>query len=323
MFERIRKLLGAGSAKSAPAPVLPPIARDDIAHLLRSPHGLPVVDWGFADAWIRSRHASVDPALARRAVMAACLDEIRDQLEQDHRRWRSAKVEGLAPLEGLAGPALAETAETACRVLERDLRVIRGDAPIPPFALVAVEPYDAYVDFTSAYFPDAGSYATSGGLYLNDGPDSFPIIAANTVARHAVAQIAAHEITHHALRECRLPLFIEEGLTQMMEERVTGIPNFKLDNELVARQRERWGEGRLGEYLAGHGFSSPEDDTQELSYALSQWLVRAELSERPKPFFEFLRRCRDLDADLAFQEVFGETISAWAASRIGVCDESD
>lgn len=317
MFASIRRWLFGGSAGKRVSVDLPSVPREQIAHLLLRPDGLARVDWGMANSWI-GRQTGADPDAWRRAVMAACLDEVRDSLPRDHRRWRSANVEGLAPLEGRIGPAMAAVAERAFTVLGSDLRVIRGDAPIPPVAIVAIEPNESYLDFTSSYFPDEGAFATSGGLCLNEGEDAFALIAVNAGSRRGCEVTVAHELTHHALRGGRLPLWMEEGFTQMMEERVVHVTNFILNEEMTARQRDHWSEHDIAEFLDGAAFHSPEEDTQELAYHLSQWVVRSELSRRPKEFFRFARACRDRDPDDACQEAIGVSPRELVLGIIGI-----
>ncbi len=204
--------------------------------------------------------------------------------------------------------------------MARCCKVVRDDAPIPPIALVAIEPKESYIDFTNSYFPDEGAFATSGGLYLNEGEDAFPLIAISAATRHACEAAAAHELTHHALRGARLPLWVEEGFTQMMEERVVGASNFTLNSEMVSRQREHWSERDIDEFLEGSAFLSPEDDTQELAYHLSQWVVRGELTSRPDQFFRFARACRNGDSTVLCRSILGETPREIVLRTIGIED---
>lgn len=299
------------------APELPGISREELSHLWHRPSGLARVDWGLANRWIGPR-PDVPAPIMRRAVMAACLDEVRDSLTKDHRRWRSLNVEGLAPLDGQIAHAIAKVAERCYAVLRRDLKVVRGDGPMAPIAIVCVEPVSAYVDFTESYFPDEGEFAMSGGLYLNEGPDAFGLIAVNSGARHGVEQAIAHELTHHALHGLDIPLFIEEGFTQMMEERVVGQTNFKLDREVVERQRERWDEESVERFVAGEAFLDAHEDGQELAYHLSQWIVRGELTRRPEAFFKFVRMCRDRDADGVCREVLGVDLRELVMGTLGI-----
>jgi hypothetical protein len=283
--------------KPPPLPDLLSVPRADVEHLWHRQHDFPRIDWFAADRWIAARPQDQSPNSWRRAIMAACLDEVRDSLTTDHRRWRSAHVEGLAPLEGGTGHSVKALADRAFVKLHADLQPIRGSGPIPPIAIVLIEPMAAYLDFTSTYFPDEGEFATSGGLYLNEGPDAFPLIAVNASSRHACEATVAHELTHHALHGCNLPPWAEEGLTQMMEERLARAAPFTLSHEQVHRHRECWDDANLPDLLDGSAFLSPHDDVQELAYHLALWIVHAELAANPKRFFAFLAACRELGPD--------------------------
>lgn len=272
-----------------------------------------------AGRWISESNPGAPEPEMRRALMAACLDDLRDTLQVDHRRWRSRHIEGLAPLEGSAAVNIARAAETACRMLEHDLAVIRGNQPVAPVAVIAIATKDAYIDYINPFYPEQGAFATSGGLYHAGGPKAFPEIVICAVRNTPCDNVVAHELTHHALKGLRLPRWAEEGFTQMMEERVTGRANFRLDQELVGRHRERWNDETILEFVQGSSFHSPEDDMQELSYHLAQWVVRGELSRRPKQFFEFIRACRDLGSEQACRGVLGQTpeeLVAWVVHSV-------
>ena len=309
MLRKIMKMLRPGArGNSAGGRALPSIDRSEIASFLSVHQGLPQLDWGAAEAWIERKATRPGACESlKRAVAAAWLDELRDALTDDHRRWRNVRVEGLAPLEGNNSQRVARGTDGAIKVIEKALRPIRGDDPIPPFAVVALNSSDNYYSFISHFYPEEGEWGTSGGVYINDGADSFPIIALPTNLQWALEQTVAHELTHHSLRGAELPIWVEEGLTQMMEERVTGVSNFRLDREMLSRQRDRWLDGDLESYLSGASFSSAEDDTQELAYHLSQLVVRGLLSREPDRFFEFARACRKTSWNEAALEHIGQT----------------
>lgn len=319
MFQFLRKLF-TGDREALAAPVgLPEIERESISHLLHVADGLPRVDWAAADGWIARqspRHGG--PEQWRRAVAAAWLDELRDSLAEDHHRWRSQNIEGLAPLAGRVAHAAAQTAERAYEVLSRDLAVIRGKVPIPPISLCVIAPLDSYITLISGYFPEEGEFATSGGIYLHEGSSAQGLVVVNAAGRHQCEQTIAHELTHHALRGSRLPIWVEEGFTQMMEERIVGVPNFNLDQEMMARQHAAWRERDIDEFLSGAGFHCPDDDVQELSYHLSQLVVRSELTRRPKEFFEFAKACRVMGAEEACVRHLGVTPRELVGGAIGL-----
>ncbi len=284
--------------------------------------GLPHVDWQMAEAWIKqqaeSERAEMSAAELHRAIAAAWLDELRDALPTDSRRWRTAQVEGVAPLEGRVGPRTAATADRALRVIGEALREIRGDPggnPIPPIGIVALTTHEEYYSFIARFYDDEGEYATSGGMYIRSTAEEFPVLAIAAQADFALEQTVAHELTHHTLTpdgpgQGYLPMWAEEGLAQMMEEHVTRISHFHFDQEILERHRDLWPEIGLDRFATGESFHSPEGEAQELSYNLAEALTRSLASTRRKDFFAFLRACRNegQDHDLAAREHLGGTV---------------
>lgn len=259
-----------------------------------------------AESWLTRRTTPAEklPDM-RRALAAAWLDEVRDALKSDHRRWRHARVEGLGPVDKNIAIHASRAADSAFEIIEKALRPILGGNPIPPVGIVVMATLEDYLSFIAAYYPDEGEFATSGGMYLNGGTDAFPFVALPAPSAASVAGVIAHELTHHALFGMGLPLWVEEGLTQMMAERVTGIPNFVLNEELLGRHRHRWQESGLDGFWSGASFHSPHEDEQELAYHLSQILVRGQLDRDAAAFFRFARACRESGPEAAVRDHFG------------------
>jgi hypothetical protein len=134
---------------------------------------------------------------------------------------------------------------------------------------------------------------------------------------HGFEETIAHELTHHALKELGLPLCLEEGLTQMMEERITGRTHFRVTHELIQRHRDHWSEVGADRFWSGEAFHSAEDDEQELAYHLSQLIVRSLLSDRPEEFFAFARACREQGPETAALEHLGQSLNALGAHWTG------
>ena len=298
---------------------LPRVDRDVVRHLFVERYGLPQVDWGMADHWVAQQPSDPDirPRL-KRAVVAAWLEEMRDALDADHQAWRRHDVEALTPLENAAGKRIAEASASAGAEIARALVPIRGRDPIDPYAIVALKPLEAYISFKAHFLHDDANVATSGGFYMQGSESEFPVIALSAAMPHALETILAHEVTHHALVDAGLPLWAEEGITQMMEERVAGGAPFNITSEQAARQRSRWAEDQLVEYVDGDMFKSPDDDDQELAYQLSQWVVRMALERDAKKFFEFLRACRSADPEHASQAVLGRSQVEFVRTICGI-----
>jgi hypothetical protein len=306
LLRRLKRGPDAGKPRRGFEP--PAIEREIVGHLFRPANGLPRLDWGQLDVW-REKH----PHVAIRAVAGAWLDELRDVLEDksretssdvEYRRWRHERIEGLAPADdGLARRA-SQGADRAMAIVERSLRPVLGDARVPDVAVVVFRDADPYYSFKADGREEEGVSATSSGYYRNEGGDSFPLIVTHTQTKWHLESTIAHEMAHHAMCDLDLPLWLEEGFAQMMEERVTGYTGFRLDREMVARQRERWSEG-LDEFWSYDAFVSPREDDQELAYHLAEWLVRAALADQPERFFAFVRSCAGGRDEAAAVEHFG------------------
>lgn len=295
--------------------------KEEVRHLLVDRHGLPQVDWGMADLWLMQRaEDDEDPkrSFARRAIAAAWLEQLRDALEEDHQAWRGRDIEGLTPMSDVLGKRIAEVAARADREIRRALKPIRGDLPIPPYALVAIKPLGAYVSFKAHFGFSDESTATSGGFYSRAEGGGFPTLAINCAAPWGAELVLAHELTHHALAGADLPLWAEEGITQMMEERVCSVSNFTLSRERVSEQRERWAEDGLEMFVAGEAHSSPDGNDQELAYHMSQWVVRSAMEQNPTRFFQFLCACRGSDPELVAKSILGSSQTDFVRAVCGI-----
>lgn len=291
----LQRLFGTQAREDAELREVP---RDEVQFLMMHRDGVPMVDWHMAEAWIEKRTEDpVERSHLHRAVAARWLDNVRDSLDGDYQRWRHARVEGLALMERNVAVMAAASADRAIAEIESALKPILRGVRIPPVAVIALDSNDSYLTFTSPFYADEGEFATSGGVYIRAESGSFPMIAFPAIRGHGVAAVVAHEMTHHALSGIDIPLWVEEGLTQMMEERVEGSNNFTLNSEMVERHQARWSESGLERFWSGETFFSPHEDEQELSYHLAQLLVRSQLRHDPKRFFAFVQDCRDNGAE--------------------------
>lgn len=306
MLRWAMQLLRMGARKKRhTADNLESVDRDLVRFMFTTLHGIPQPDWGAAEMWLARQPGpeSQRPNL-KRAIAAAWLDEVRDALTIDHRRWRHAQVEGLGPLEDRGAVIVAEAADRSIGIIEKALLPIRGQSPMPPIAVIGLRSLDDYYSFIAREFSE-GDHATSGGVYLNTGPECFPVLVFPMPRAGDPESVIAHELTHHALHGYGLPLWVEEGITQMMEERVTGASHFRLNQEMADRHTEFWDEAGFERLLSGESFGSPHEDEQELAYHLSQWAVRGMLSSQSARFFAFARACADQDPEHAMHEHLG------------------
>jgi hypothetical protein len=198
------------------------------------------------------------------------------------------------------------------------LSLLGAGGPTPPCAVLAFDLDSDYHTFISMYYPPEGSWASSGGLYIAHEASGFPVVAIRARHRPFIDEILGHELTHHVLAALRLPMWLQEGLAGLVQDRVAETSSFWVDTEMVARQRACWNERPLDEFWSGDSFESPHDELQRLSYHLAQWLVRKELSSDAPRFCGFVRSCAENGDDWAATEHFGQSKENWARTAIGL-----
>ncbi len=273
------------------------LERGEADHLLRVREGMPHVDWEAAEAWAMARTSDErEQDRLRRAVAGAWFDALASTLTPDHKRWRHEHVEGVAPMEDGAAQRVAADADRAAAVVCGALRPITGNAGMAPVGVVAIQRRKDYYSFISSFYADDGEFATSGGIYHRRQGWSWPLIVLPVEgSKRALGAVVAHELTHHVLAGLDMPLWAEEGLTQMMEERVTGVSSLHVDLHTRERHEEHWDDEAISRFWSGEAFHFPHGEEQELAYNLAQIVVRGLLTRNPEGFFAFARAAESAD----------------------------
>lgn len=160
---------------------------------------------------------------------------------------------------------------------------------MPEIGIIAFDTQELYYSFIAAYYPERGRWGTSQAVYLNDEVHSFPIVAMQISRPDGIEPTLAHELTHHLLHEFDIPIWAEEGLTQYLEEKSTGVRNFVLNRDSLDEQRACWSRTPLATFWSGDSFQSPTGNVQQMSYLMSQILVRRLLDDDQNRFFAFCK----------------------------------
>jgi len=305
---------------AAPAPKLLVMDDSELDDLLLGGAELPMIDWDAAE----SRVARLDGGdherdLWRRSLNAAWLDRLRAELKSPHIRWRTASVEGIAPADADLHSMITRVSEASFVRIHSGLSPAWDGHPIPPAAVVAVASTDDYYTLKATAYGVEGEFAASAGCYLRR---PFPLVLLPTTVRWSVGATIAHELTHHALTGLSLPLWVEEGLTQTMEEVVLGQQTgFRVDREMLERHIAHWSESGLEGFWSGEAFSSAAEDDQELSYHLAELLARRLLADRRRDYLAFIQRCDSEDAGAAAaKSCLGATLAELVAGSLGPGD---
>ena len=136
--------------------------------------------------------------------------------------------------------------------------------------LIACYHAEDYYGYVSAYHEE-GEYGGSGGMQIRDG---YPHIVVRGKEYNQIEPVIAHELTHAYLSHRSLPLWIEEGLAQMIESEITSLrPPLEIRAERKREHLEHWRKHGLDAFWRGSSFSAP-DESQMLSYELAEILLR-------------------------------------------------
>jgi hypothetical protein len=182
---------------------------------------------------------------------------------------------------------------------------------------------EAYYAHIGDYYAD-GDYGGSSGIHFRGTYDHIAIVQ---TPRIEIYPALAHEMTHAVLSHLQMPIWLEEGLTQVFEHDLGNKP-FHLEPEEVGKQKQFWRQEGLDQFWSGTGFSSP-GDVQKYSYQLAEILMRLLLMDHQPRWFgfdqsptrtlmNFLRSAhRDDHGAAAAREVLGLSLAEIAAKTLG------
>ena len=233
-------------------------------------NGLAVLDWTAAQAWVASIAEGPAQAEAWSACETAWLQHLRAALGPDYR----LRSQGSAVLlSTLPDPVAEATLGFVNKPLQRILRTLDGVARVPEWGrdiLIVLNDDETYYRYVSHYYPEAGEFAASSGMYIQHGCGHFVTVKADL---HAVEPVIAHELTHACLSHLPIPAWLNEGLAVNTEQRLTPRPGAVQDARLMhARHLSFWGPEEIQQFWSGRSFLR-NDEGNELSYDLARILV--------------------------------------------------
>jgi len=202
--------------------------------------------------------------------------------------------------------------------LDRIITIV-GDHRTPqmvgPRIMLLLNDLERYYDYIDYYYPDSGTFGASLGICV-DQP--YVHIAIGTANSQFLKPALAHELTHLALAPLSLPVWLDEGVAQMMEGQIGEASFFSIDRELRQSHRSLWHRIGLQSFWSGQSFNDNDDEVQELSYHLAEVLSRNILEDHRKTFGQFLAAARQHDAgEAAAREYLGRDLASFATQFLG------
>lgn len=216
----------------------------------------------------------------------------------------------------------AQPEKDALAVVRHAQRVLRHVASLFPLAtqhsgvgkraILILSDHESYYSYVAHHYPD-GEFATSSGCLITDG---YRHVVVNGSAEWSILETLTHELAHLSLVERTLPLWLDEGVVQIIEFTLHSSSQPRMTRELLARHRAHWTVRGIQRFWSGEAFHSPDD--QELAYSLAHAIANNLASMRGRDFQQLL-----LDAEwedfgqAAILKHFDMTLAQCAMSFLG------
>jgi hypothetical protein len=266
----------------SPAPLIDPVnfvqgdgvdAFHVTTHLL-SANGFPVLDWNAAQQWVES----IPDVHAQASAWAGCEQAWLEHLRAAMGSGYSLVVkDDVALLSTLEANVAAATIAFVAKTRQRIVRILENVAQVPEWGhdiLLVFDEDDAYYRYVAHYYPEAGHFAASGGMYIHHGCGHFATVKADL---RAIEPVIAHELTHACLSHLPIPAWLNEGLAVNTEQRLCPPPSGVFDGrptpqQMQLRHRRFWKSREIQEFWSGKSFLRA-DEGNELSYDLARIMV--------------------------------------------------
>ena len=276
--------------------------------------GLPRPDWSVVAEWVGAHVAEADLDDAWTTLAGDWMGILASALPAGYRRSESDEFMLLMRGDARAAERILGWCEHARQVILDTLPDVARDDGFGKLVVLAFDSDEHYYDYIADFYPDEGEFGLSGGIFMAQGYGHF---AFRVYSSGAHDRVIAHELNHALLRHLPLPLWLNEGVTQVMEDLVVGNSYFMVDREILRRHSEYWNETTIHEFWSGDSFDSP-DDGQELSYHLAQVIVRNLMSDYPKQLLDFLLTATHEDAgNAALVQTCGVSLGERVAQFLG------
>lgn len=274
---------------------------DVLAHLHTVPGGFVQLDWQAVDEWA-ARPEAADPVVteainqARRAWLLHLRDALAGRVQPHPHLHESEDVYILSALE----PAVARaTAQFVSKTRQRILKVLDGVAHFhagEKSVVLVLDSEDTYYEYVAQFYPDAGEFAFSGGMFIHHGCPHFVVVQADLAA---IEPVIAHELTHSALSYLHLPTWLDEGLAVNTEQRLAGAARGQQTPQAMHQRHQRfWTAERVQEFWTGDSFHRTDDGNQ-LSYDLARIAVAQMAAGDWAAFTQFVTTASRSDAGAA------------------------
>ncbi len=254
--------------------------------------GLPRPNWPVIVEWAQTVSDTIDPHELWTEIAAYWLSQLADTLKNNYAIWESQEFLVLCSRDKAESQRLIRFCEKARKKILELLGGIAKDEGFGKVVVLLFHDPDTYYDFVADTYPDEGEFASSTGMFI---PYYYSHLAVLAAPKAETEVTIAHELTHCFLKHLDLPLWLNEGVTQLAEHEVAGNLREEMTKELAQKHQLWWNRDTIQEFWIGSSFSMP-DDRQGLSYSLSKLLASRLIKQFPVSFAEFVTTASATDA---------------------------
>lgn len=280
--------------------------------------GFPRPDWIRMRDWIQANVKEKDLFEAWDCAAEIWLTKVRDHLRPKYELDALNEFALLSPFSADLANAILTHAASAKESMQEILSMLPKIKYKGSHVIIAFDSVKQYCTYITPFYPD-GEYGLAPACTILKG---YMHMVFGPASKDHMFHFVTHELAHVLLAHLSLPLWLEEGMIQILVDRVQSSSSFRLDHETVARHRDYWKKHGLNGYWAGTAFNN-SDDGRELSYSLSQVLVRNLSTDFKNRFFDFVSAAKRPDAgDAAMREHLGLGLDQCATQFLGPGDWS-
>lgn len=254
--------------------------------------GLPRPNWAVIFEWAQTVSDEVDEHELWTEIAAHWLSRLANTLKNDYAIWESQEFLVLCSRSKAESERLIRYCENARKKILGLLGEMACNDGYGKHVVLLFHNPDTYFDFIADAYPEEGEFGSSVGMFI---PFDYSHIAILAGLKSQTEATIAHELTHCLLRHLDLPLWLNEGVTQLAEHEVAGEGRLEMSKELAQKHRLWWNSDTIQEFWNGAAFSAP-DDRQELSYSLAETLAGRLMRQFPVLFTEFVKTASASDA---------------------------
>jgi hypothetical protein len=236
-------------------------------------------------------------------LAAQWLGVIRDHYGRGYRIIESKHLLLLSAQEAGQNKRLLAVGDAAYERLEKLLHRTPQERGRGMHVVLLMHVSDDYYDYVSYFHEERDrAYGRSAGMHIGDG---YRHTVINAALRRSHKTLV-HELAHNMVAHRPLPLWLNEGLAQTIEDMVAGHRPPLINARGVRLHRRYWSWFGTDHFWEGRGFR--DVGSQRLSYQLSEIIFRNLLANRArnKRLSEFLATASYKDAgSAACRKCFG------------------